>query len=65
MQAQQVVKAGGDLTAWGALIGWFVGVLPSIATGLTALWFAILILEKATGKPFNEMVRCAWRKLFS
>ena len=60
----QIVRATGDLTAWGALIGWFVGVLPSIATGLTALWFGILIMEKLTGKSFHELVRCAWRKLF-
>ena len=24
---------------------------------------AILIIEKVTGKPFSELVRCAWRKL--
>mgnify|MGYP001612452218 CR=1 FL=1 len=62
-QIQPIVKATGDITAWGALIGWFVGVLPSVATGLTALWFAILILEKFTGKPFHEVVRCTWNKL--
>lgn len=65
LQFQPIAKATGDITAWGALIGWFVGVLPSIATALTAVWFAILITEKLTGKPFNELVRCAWRKLFS
>ena len=63
-QALQAARATGDVTAWGALIGWFVGVLPSVATGLTATWFAILITEKVTGKPFSELVRYAWRKLF-
>ena len=62
-QVQQLTKGAGDITAWGALIGWFFGVLPSIATGLTALWFLILITEKVTGKQFHELVRCAWRKL--
>lgn len=62
-QIQQAVKSTGDATAWGALIGWFLGVLPSIATALTALWFAILITEKFTGKPFNELVRCVWSRL--
>ena len=62
-QVQQLAKGTGDITAWGALIGWFVGALPAIATSLTALWFLILITEKVTGKQFHELVRCAWRKL--
>ena len=59
-QMQIVAKTSGDVTAWGALIGWFVGVLPNIATALTVLWFAILIAEKITGKPMNELVKCAY-----
>lgn len=62
-QVQSAIKVAGDTTAWGALIGWFVGVLPSVATGLTAIWFLILITEKITGKQFHELVRCAWEKL--
>ena len=56
---QQVVNTVGNTTALGALGGWIVGVLPSIATLLTVIWFAILITEKVTGKPFVELVRCA------
>lgn len=59
MQTQQVVKATGDTTALAALGGWFIGVLPIIATLFTVIWFGILITEKITGKPFNELVRCA------
>ena len=58
-QAQQVIKSAGDVTAIGALAGWFVGILPVIATSVTALWFTILIIEKFTGKQFHELVRCA------
>ena len=60
MQPQQIIKTTGDVTALGALGGWFVGVLPIIATLFTAIWFAILITEKVVGKPFHEMVKCAW-----
>jgi len=62
-QIQQTVKATGDVTALAALGGWFVGILPTIATLITVVWFTILIIEKVTGKPFSELVRCAWRKL--
>ena len=62
-QVQSAVKVAGDTTAWGALIGYFMGVLPTIATGLPVMWFAILITEKFTGKPFHELVRCVWSKI--
>jgi hypothetical protein len=60
---EQTVRSTGDITAYGAFIGWLVGILPSIATLVTAMWFTILIIEKITGKPFHQMVRCAWNKL--
>ena len=62
-QIQQAVKTTGDISALGALGGWFVGVLPIIATLFTVIWFGILITEKLTGKPFHQMVLCAWNKL--
>lgn len=63
MQTQQLIKTAGDTTALAALGGWLAGVLPTIATLFTVIWFAILITEKVTGKPFAELVRCVWRKL--
>jgi len=62
-QTQQALKMGGDASAIGALAGWFVGILPTIATLFTVIWFAILITEKVTGRPFAELVRCAWSKI--
>jgi hypothetical protein len=62
-QAQQALKTGGDLSAIGALAGWFAGLLPTVATLFTVIWFGILITEKVTGKPFAELVRCAWGKI--
>lgn len=58
---QQQIKVGADMTAsvitGGALLGW----LPHISAVLGILWFAIQITEKFTGKPFSELVRCAYR----
>lgn len=61
MQTQTEVV--GNTTALGAFGGWLVGILPAIATGLTVIWFAILITEKVTGRQFVELVRCARGKL--
>lgn len=58
------VDISGHASAWTALIGWVVGALPSVATAVTIVWFVILIIEKVTGKPFHDLVRCAWRKVF-
>ena len=63
-QVQQAIKTTGDTTALAALGGWFVGVLPIVATLFTVIWFGILITEKITGKAFHELVRCAYRKVF-
>jgi hypothetical protein len=60
---EQTVRSVGDITAYSAFIGWFVGILPSLATLVTVIWFTILIIEKVVGKPFHQMVRCAWNKL--
>lgn len=59
------VDISGHASAWTALIGWAVGALPSIATLVTIVWFSILIVEKVAGKPFHELVRCAWKKIRS
>lgn len=63
-KTQQAVEFSGHASAWTAFIGWFVGILPSVATAVTIVWFCILITEKFTGKPFHDLVRCAWSKLF-
>lgn len=63
-QLQQAVKTTGDVSAYGAFFGWLVGILPSIATLVTVLWFTVLLVEKFTGKQFHELVRCAWIKIF-
>lgn len=68
MTTWNVVKAGGDVSALGVLAGWFVGVLPTIATLFTVIWFGILITEKVTGRAFVELIRCAsarFKKLFT
>ena len=64
MQPQQIVKSTGDVTAISTLGAYFAGWLPTIATLVTVIWFSVLLLEKVTGKPLNELVRCVWRKLF-
>jgi hypothetical protein len=40
-----VIKAGLDVTSLTALIGWWVGAIPAVATTLTAIWMAINIVE--------------------
>jgi uncharacterized protein YqgC (DUF456 family) len=62
-QTQQVVKAAGDTTAYGAVIGSLLGWLPSIAAGFTIIWLGMQMVEKITGKHFHELVRCAWQRL--
>ena len=64
-QVQPVIQVVGNTTALAAFGGWLVGILPPIATGLTAIWFAILITEKVTGKKFHELVFCALTKIHS
>lgn len=59
MATWSAAKVGGDISALGALAGWFVGVLPIIATLFTVIWFGILITEKVTGRAFVDIVRCA------
>lgn len=63
-QVEQAIKITGDTAALTALVGWFIGALPTIATLFTVIWFGILITEKITGKAFHELVRCAYRKVF-
>ena len=62
-QTQQIVNTTGNTASLAALGGWLAGVLPGIATTLTAVWFGILITEKITGKRFHDLVVCAWRKI--
>ena len=62
-QVQQALKTTGDVTALSALGGYIAGLLPSIATAVTIVWFSVLLTEKFTGKPLHELVRCAWNKL--
>ena len=62
-QMQQIVNNTGNTASLAALGGWFIGVLPVIATTLTAVWFSILITEKITGKQLHELVIYVWRKI--
>lgn len=64
-QTQDIIDKTGHTAALASLTGWFVGVLPTIATLFTVLWFGILIVEKITGKPFSELVQRVCRRLFS
>jgi hypothetical protein len=63
MQTQQVVKAAGDVTAYGTAIATLVGWLPHIAALFSVIWLAIQITEKVTGKAFHEIVRCLCRRV--
>jgi high-affinity Fe2+/Pb2+ permease len=62
-QIQQIVKGTGDATAYGVVVGTLMGWLPAIAAGFTIVWLGMQMLEKFTGQSFNELVRCAWRKI--
>jgi len=62
MQAQQVVKATGDVTAHGAVIATLLGWLPSIAAIFSIIWLTIQIIERVVGKPFHEVLRCLCSK---
>jgi len=62
---QQIIKPVGDVTALSALAGWIVGILPSIATLFTIIWFGILITEKVTGRQFVDIVRSVCRRIKS
>lgn len=42
-----MVKAGLDIGALSALVGWWVGVAPAIATTLTVVWVAYCLCEAA------------------
>lgn len=61
---QHAIDVSGHASAWTAFLGWFVGLLPALATSVTIVWFCILITEKVTGKPFHELVKYAWTKIF-
>jgi hypothetical protein len=62
-QIQQAIKNGGDVTAYGTAVATVVGWLPAIAALFTIFWLGMQMLEKFTGQSFNELVRCAWRKI--
>ena len=59
---QPIVKHGADgiasVVTFAGLIGW----LPHVSAMLGIIWFSIQILEKFTGKPFAETVRCVYRR---
>ena len=58
MQAQQIAKTAGDVTAHGTVIATLLGWLPHIAALFSVLWLLMQMTEKAVGKPFHEIVRC-------
>jgi hypothetical protein len=62
-EAQIAARTAGDVTALSALAGWFVGILPSLATLVTALWFSLLIIEKLTGRSMHSILCSAWSAL--
>lgn len=62
-QAQQTVKAGGDVLATSALVAWMAGALPIIATALTVIWFALQITEKVTGKTIPTLIRGVYARI--
>jgi len=62
-QTQQLIKNVADGTAYGTVVATLVGWLPAIAAGFTVLWLGMQMTEKIAGRPFHDLVRCAWRKL--
>ena len=60
MQTQQIVKHVTDGGAVGITGAAILGYLPYISALFGIIWFSIQITEKMTGKPFHELVRCAW-----
>lgn len=43
-----IIKAGLDGLSLTALGGWFIGVLPAVATALSVVWMIIRICETRT-----------------
>ena len=62
-QAQQIIKGAGDATAYGTAVATLVGWLPAIAALFTVIWLGMQMVEKVVGKPFHELVRCAWKRI--
>lgn len=65
---QQVVSNArpiGDGAAYASILATFAGYLPAIAAGLSAIWIAMQIVEKMTGKAIHVMIRCAWHRVTS
>lgn len=42
-----VVKAGMDISSFGALAAWWAGIAPGIATTLTVIWVSYCLVEAA------------------
>jgi len=55
----EYIKAGFDLAAVTALLGWAADALPALATGLTVVWSLIRIWETSTVQRwwFNRQLR--------
>lgn len=60
-EVQQMVKNGAIAT--GGLVAYMADVMPIIATGLTALWFLLQILEKVTGRTTPALIACLWNRI--
>jgi hypothetical protein len=64
-QTQQIVKEQAPnavfVVTWIAAMAEF---LPPIAALLSAIWFALQITEKVTGKKIPVLIQCLWNKIF-
>jgi chromate transport protein ChrA len=57
-----ILKATGDTMAVGAIIGTFLGWLPSIAAILSILWFIVQLYESQTGQRIFTWLRSLFQR---
>ena len=63
-QMIQVAKGTTDVAAYGTVLATLTGWLPPLAALFSILWLGMQMLEKITGVPFHQLVRCVWRRIF-
>lgn len=46
LHTESAVYAGGQLTAFVAIVGAFADILPRVAAGLAVLWYLVLLWDR-------------------
>ena len=60
----QTAKSVTDVVAYGTVFATLLDVLPAISSLFAIVWFGMQMIEKITGTPFHQLVRCVWRRIF-